>query len=336
LTASRQDDPRAAPPVGFRLAAAGCGAVAALAIGLAAATLAGVDVRGSWRSAGRALGPTPTVAPTGMIVGDPRLGHRHVPGARIRAEGDGFSVTYRIDALGARRIPAHDGAPEGRPVVEVLGDSFTFGHGVEDGEAYPAVLQADHWPGVEVRNRGVNGYGPFHALGWLEEAAADSPPPARVLYGWLSFHLQRVSPDPAWLAMVARSDQRMPYYRLEGGRLAFQGLIGLEDALEADDPELPAIAWANLEAALSAMDRVAAGWGTRFAVVVLPHRHEAMAAPDVARLRAFLSRAGIAAVDVADMPGATDDALYLEGDGHPTAAWHRRVAAAIAGVLPEP
>lgn len=56
------------------------------------------------------------------------------------------------DAVGARRVP---GAPSGGPIVEVLGDSFTFGNGVEDADAYPARLQQELGPRVAVRNRAI-------------------------------------------------------------------------------------------------------------------------------------------------------------------------------------
>ncbi len=323
-------------PLGFRLVAIGCGVAAALAAGLGLAALAGIDVPRAVRNANRAVGPTPTAAPTGFMVADPLLGHRHEPGTRAYVKATDFDVVYTVDALGARRIPSHEGAPGGRPVVEMMGDSFTFGHGVEDVEPCPAVLQADHWPDVEVRNRGVNGYGPFHSLRWLSLMDPAEPAPARVLFGWLHIHLTRIVPDPHWLAMVERSEQQLPYYRLIAGQLVFEGLIAEEDALEADDPALVDMAWANTEATFLKMDRLAADRGSRITLILLPHRYEEIARQDIARMREIVTRTGISAIDLAEMPGATDDALYLPDDGHPNAEWHRQVAAAIARALPEP
>ena len=106
----------------------------------------------------------PIRSPSGYMTADPIRGHRHVPGAVGHLRTDEFDATYSIDARGARDIPAHRDAPAGRPVVEIFGDSFTFGHGVADDVPYPAVLQRDHWPYMDVRNRGVNGYGTMQAV----------------------------------------------------------------------------------------------------------------------------------------------------------------------------
>jgi hypothetical protein len=76
------------------------------------------------------------------------------PGAQSRHEhlaGD-FDVTVTIDERGFRANP-YD---ESRPNLLILGDSYTFGFGVEDAETFPRQL-AVQMPGWNVLNAGYTG-----------------------------------------------------------------------------------------------------------------------------------------------------------------------------------
>lgn len=331
-----RERPNSPAPVAFRIAAIGCGVAVAIGLGLVAARLAGIDLGQGFARVRQAIEPTPTLAPSGFFMNDPVRGHAHRPSTHVNASAEDFDVTYHIDALGARAIPVHDVAPVGRGIVEILGCSFTFGHGVADDEPFPAVLQRDHWTDLEVRNRGVLGYGTMQAMAWLDEIAMSEPGLKRVLYGWLDFHVERNGPNPTWLAMIDRSNQRLPLYDVRAGRPVFDRLIGLEGALDAEDPELSRITWTNTEAAIRQMDRTAAAAGAAFHVVLLPNRFPDMATVDQERIRKLLADTGVDVIDLAAMDGATDDALYLPLDGHPNAEWHRRVAAGIAAALDGP
>jgi lysophospholipase L1-like esterase len=46
---------------------------------------------------------------------------------------------------------------EGKPIIAFLGDSFTFGFGIEDDQTNPLVFQK-HFPQYQIMNTGVNGY----------------------------------------------------------------------------------------------------------------------------------------------------------------------------------
>jgi hypothetical protein len=74
----------------------------------------------------------------GVWQDDSVFGYSHVPGAVSRHRKVGsFDVTYTIDGRGFRKtLDPIDSL--GR--VLVLGGSYTFGHGVEDDEAWPAQL----------------------------------------------------------------------------------------------------------------------------------------------------------------------------------------------------
>lgn len=95
--------------------------------------------------------------PTGDRQFHPERGWSLVPGIRVTQGDTEFTVTQTHNALGFRGPEiAASRSPE-RPRVLVLGDSMTYGHGVEDAETYSAVLQQLE-PRLEVINAGVPGY----------------------------------------------------------------------------------------------------------------------------------------------------------------------------------
>ena len=65
------------------------------------------------------------------------------PGA-LRDKQSDYDVTYHIDSRGIREMPPRPPLPPGTAPVRIvlLGDSFTFGQGVEAADAMPALLEA--------------------------------------------------------------------------------------------------------------------------------------------------------------------------------------------------
>lgn len=64
------------------------------------------------------------------------IGYR--PGSSMAIFHAEYSTRATADDLGGRRV---SGAPQGRPLLPFLGDSFTFGVGVEDDETFVSLLQ---------------------------------------------------------------------------------------------------------------------------------------------------------------------------------------------------
>ncbi len=121
----------------------------------------------------RLVAPQPLGVAVPMYEPDDTLSHRLRPSFRGTIRSGEFSTSVRINAQGFRgRAWSADAAPR----VLVLGDSFTFGWGVEEECAFPSILEdslAKTWPGVRVYNAGVPGYGTLQ-----ERALADRLVPA--------------------------------------------------------------------------------------------------------------------------------------------------------------
>ena len=77
--------------------------------------------------------------------------HYRLPQGRF--SGNGWTAT--VNAQGRRHVPASDYSSD--CVVVFLGDSFTFGHGVNDDDTLPNLYAQDH--DALVINAGMFGYG---------------------------------------------------------------------------------------------------------------------------------------------------------------------------------
>lgn len=102
---------------------------------------------------------------TDVAVYDADLGWRMRP--NYKAEG----VSHDVRGFRSTRVNQLE---PGRIKILAIGDSFTYGYGVSDGETYPAYLaKLGHF---EVTNAGVNGYGIDQAiLMWEIEGKAFHP-----------------------------------------------------------------------------------------------------------------------------------------------------------------
>jgi lysophospholipase L1-like esterase len=100
---------------------------------------------------------------------DRLLGWSPLPGARTRMRSPGeFDVEVRINAQGFRADREYSPVPPpGVSRIVAVGDSFTFGNGVEVHESFPSLLER-RLPATEVINLGVPGYGVDQQLLMLE------------------------------------------------------------------------------------------------------------------------------------------------------------------------
>jgi hypothetical protein len=120
-------------------------------------------------------------------AGDPILAWVPRPGARTRHVSEGnFDVTYVIDAKGRRAIPPNPGAER---TLHFFGDSFTFGHGVENNQTALSILARAL--GANVANYGVMAYGLEQMFLRLRAARDEIHPGDIVIFTPVSLDLTR-------------------------------------------------------------------------------------------------------------------------------------------------
>ncbi|MGE5304443.1 MAG: SGNH/GDSL hydrolase family protein [Alphaproteobacteria bacterium] len=97
--------------------------------------------------------------PSNYGVAHPYIGHLQTPNNALVISGRDFRAVHHTDGLGFRNSWPW---PKTADIV-ALGDSVTFGQGVEDDQAWPAVL-SHSFPSSRVINLGLIGAGPQQYL----------------------------------------------------------------------------------------------------------------------------------------------------------------------------
>ena len=110
---------------------------------------------------------------------DARYGWSNRPGAKVRFQRRDFDTEVEINALGFRG-PEFGAGHRDRARVAILGDSYVFGHGVEEDETFAALLR-QRWPHAEVGNFGVIGYSTDQELLLLRDTVLPLDPTLVVL-----------------------------------------------------------------------------------------------------------------------------------------------------------
>jgi len=107
-------------------------------------------------------------------------------------------VTYKIDCSGLREISS---TVQGRPVkVAFFGDSFMFGHGVENDQTLPYYFVREAKGTVEGFNFGGEGWGPHQMLREIESGFVQrvAGAPDLAIYEVIPDHLRRVAGRAPW------------------------------------------------------------------------------------------------------------------------------------------
>ncbi len=152
----------------------------ALAAAAALLTLTAAEV------ALRLVAPQALLRDPDAFTPDPVLGMRLTPGYSGPFITPEFSSSWVINDQGHRGPAAAAREAIGFRIV-ALGDSFTFGYGVEEEESWPRLLEkriGERTEGagrIEVVNLGVGGYGTFQELSWLERKSEALEPDLAVL-----------------------------------------------------------------------------------------------------------------------------------------------------------
>jgi len=121
-----------------------------------------------------------------ILVPDPHLFWKLRPGLEnesLYGQMEPFPpMRFKVstDDRGLRRMPQ---VADARRTVLFLGDSCTFGLGVDDDETFPAQVQ-QQLQGVQVINAGVPGYTAFQGNRMLELLLPDKPDVAVITFGF--------------------------------------------------------------------------------------------------------------------------------------------------------
>ncbi|HLB31368.1 MAG TPA: SGNH/GDSL hydrolase family protein [Gammaproteobacteria bacterium] len=148
-----------------------------------------------------------SVIDPGLLRHHPRLGWVLTPGWRGKHRHRDFRATYEINPFGFRGSSGEYGQSKDRHIV-LLGDSFTFGLGVNEGESFTDYLAlAD--PDTEYLNFGVPGYSTDQEYLLQQEVASNFRPEIYLLMLYLGNDLV-----DNMLSVPLQVQQEKPLYRL--------------------------------------------------------------------------------------------------------------------------
>jgi len=304
--------------------------------------LAAVEAAGVWLQSGPIDRNTP-----GYSVSDPDLGWR--PGApgiyhhvkQYRADGGLiFDVRYTIVPDHERRVESAQSAPS----VIFLGDSTTFGTGVNDADTLPQAFADATGRRFQVRNLAMSGYGPQQVLRRLELEPRLQGARAFV-FQTASFHAERAS---CWASFMLRA----PRYVLREATPAYDGkcyenwwiavrslFIASATYQQFFAPLIGQPSRAEVELFVGMLiqaDKTArARHGAPLIILYMAQHGDYLARSGLtdADITARLRAAGVQVVDGTLDPTAFPDPLAIPGDGHPTPTANRARAAILAKVL---
>jgi lysophospholipase L1-like esterase len=314
------------------------------------------------------------VHPRGMYSADEAVGYALTPGFNGILERAEFSHEVDTNALGLRGAEPRPRRANTFRIV-CLGDSFTWGFGVQTSDTFAARLEqalADKYPALDIQvlNAGVPGYGTADQLRFLESRSAMLDPdlvvlqflpgndfmenrrPAKGVYepqdGWLVVKADALDPaeaEPAWfraLGWVKRNShlasfvsERVGYLAMRSGLLPQRALSRGYD-FDEDDARLAIELLTNV-----ALTADALGAATIF--VFSPGQ-----APVLSDDTSNLPSASAVVADAAreagagfiDLTGPLRDrpdrlSLYYPVDGHWSAPGHAAVADILGAYISE-
>lgn len=255
------------------------------------------------------------------------IGHVHRPGAQATLMG--VPVSINKDGLRDRDYPVERTAAR-RYVF--LGDSLTMGWGVKAEESFAKRLEAKlaaQGP-TEVLNFGHGNYNTVQEVNLFLDKGLKYKPDAVVLF----YFINDAEPTPAVSRWEALGNSRFVTFfwsriksllsRLDEQK-SFQGYYA---GLYADDQP----GWKAARDALLLLKRTTAERGIDLKVVILPELHDPAHYPfaaEHAKLREFLARNGIAAMDITPAfkdAGDPHGLWVAQDDAHPNSRAHGIIA----------
>ena len=299
-----------------RLTLASFAVLAASAAGLAILPAVNIQIADRLRSAlvpvKSALFDTihQTYTPRAIHRLDDRYGYVQIPNSTDSERGRGFTASYTIDADGYRTMPRPE---RPRATVVFLGDSFTYGWGVNDNQTFPYVLATEHWSDIRVINAGVEGWGLTQFYLAVTDMLARPPFPTVVIVAIIEDDLRRSHLRPPLIAGQRRRLEWIDGTFVPRDLRSAPASVAETRGLVEQEAELAA-------ATITAMAVAARAKGVPLATVLLDGGK-----PFPPAFVYGLGRSGVPTLDLTNL-GQTS----LPYDVHPDAAGYRTIAAAIA------
>ncbi len=142
---------------------------------------------------------------------DARLGWRPLPDVEKHGALWGAKNPARTNSMGWRDVQRDFAKKPGSTRALILGDSYVFGVGVDDGERVSEALERE-MPGLEAWNLGVTAYGPDQELLLLESLIAEVQPDLVVWFACLSNDVEDVR-------YAVRYSHAKPWFEIAGDDL---------------------------------------------------------------------------------------------------------------------
>ena len=265
---------------------------------------------------------------------NPNIGHVHRPDASAFLMG--VDVDINSDGL---RDDEYSIERNDKYRIAVLGDSLTFGWGVEKEDTYEALLETmlSETRPTEMINFGHGNYNTVQQVNLLREKGLKYNPDKIVLFFFIND--AEVTPVRSKWTSVARlrsvtflwSRVRGLLTRSEGGT-TFESFYS--NLYNDDQPGFIALKDAFLE-----LQGIAEERGIELRVIMIPELHDLVNypfGPEYSKVYSFLTENGIPVIDItADFAGY-EDAVGLwvaPDDAHPNALAHKMIAEYSVGFI---
>lgn len=265
------------------------------------------------------------------------IGHEHVPNGRARL----MRADVRINSQGLRSPEASARPQAGVRRVLVLGDSMTFGWGVEEQDTYARALErllnVSGNGRYEVINAGVGNYNTSQEVAWFVERGVAYEPHEVVL----GFYINDAEPTPRkvdnWLASrsylyVLAASMWDALQRKAGVEKSYVDYYG--DLYRDENP-----GWRQCQKALQELVTVTGARGIKLQLVLLPELHDVGDSYPFRfvhdRVKAVLARHGTPVLDLnGAFRGHEPKTLWVSpGDAHPNPTAHRIIAERVYEAL---
>lgn len=162
--------------------------------------------------------PTVFYIETGNIYKyNPIWGWELIPNTQSEIRTLDYNVIYKINANGFRDDKNYSFSKKIKRIA-VLGDSFTFGIGVDNNKTFSKILEEKS--GCEVLNMGVSGYSPSQYLLGLEKKGLKYNPDAVIV----SIYTGNDIYDTGLAQKTTGLRRNKPYFNLEDGKLILKGV----------------------------------------------------------------------------------------------------------------